>query len=70
LQQEESASEVLVGTPLVLPTAQKTSVVGNWVKSAVEQDALLAIAAAEEVMSDILRVERLINVRRTPKYNA
>jgi hypothetical protein len=53
LQQDERASEVLLGTPLMLPTAQKTSVVGNCVKSAVEQ-ALLAVAAAEDVTRDIV----------------
>jgi hypothetical protein len=56
LQHWERASEVLEGTPRVLPTAQKTSVVGNCVKSAVEQDALLAVGAAEELTSDMVVV--------------
>jgi hypothetical protein len=56
LQHWERASEVLEGTPCVLPTAQKTSMVGNCVKSAVLQDALLAVGTAEEVIRDIVRL--------------
>jgi hypothetical protein len=54
LQQEERIEDVLEGTPVVLPTAQMTSCVGNCVKSAVEQDALLAVGAAEDATDDIL----------------
>jgi hypothetical protein len=45
---------VLEGRPRVLPTAQDTSVLGHWVKSAVVQDALDEGAAAVEEMDVIL----------------
>ncbi len=46
--------DVLDGMPLVLPTAQATSLVGNCVKSAVEQEELLGVAeAAEETAVDM-----------------
>ena len=48
---------MLDGTPETLPTAQKTSLDGNWVKSAVEQEGLVALgeaAAAAEDTRDIM----------------
>jgi len=45
---------VLEGTPETLPTAQKTSLDGNWVKSAVEQEGFVALGEAAEDTRDIV----------------
>lgn len=50
---------VLDGTPLMLPTAQAMSDVGKRVKSAVEQEELLADAAVDVVVRDILVVVKV-----------
>jgi hypothetical protein len=46
---------VLEGMPVVLPTAQKTSWVGNCVKSAVVHEAPVALGEAAEDTADIVR---------------
>jgi hypothetical protein len=66
LQQFLKMSEVLEGTPEVLPAAQAMSEVGNGEKLTVEQDELLAEGAAEESAADIVVVgciERGTSVR-------
>jgi hypothetical protein len=65
LQQFLKMSEVLEGTPEVLPAAQAISEVGKGEKLTVEQDELLAEGAAEESAADIVivgRLERGMNV--------
>lgn len=56
MQHAEKISEVFEGMPVVLPTAQATSVVGNCVKSAVEQEAPLAMGVAEEMTEDMMKL--------------
>lgn len=55
MQHCESVSDVLEGMPVVLPTAQKTSWVGNCVKSAVVHEAPVALGeAADDTAEDIV----------------
>lgn len=56
-------AEVLAGRLVVLPTAQAMSVVGNWVKSAVEQGGLLlGVGRGEEMAVDIVVFWGLVGV--------